>query len=287
MKLLLLFLPLTLSLSSYSQSVQKIGKTEILFTLEGTTVENEQEFFVVDEGGKKKALVKIIAFNSKQAKAKILKGKVTDIKEGMKLSQRAPANVGETTMAQPTSKLLKSKNSWGAIGSYMMNSMNAKFSYNGVNQSASMSGSGFGALGYYDYALNKDLQFRGSLGMEQFSAKQEKESKVCDKGASAECNVNISYLSFYGLGKYNITKSANRFWVGAGMGYLMAMSKSSTVLDTSLITSNQVLTLALGMDMGLGSNQVMPMAVEYSLFPSSATVSASFISFKIGFGFGL
>lgn len=286
MKSLLLFL--VLPLISFSQTVSKVGKTEVLFSLEGNTVENDQEFYIVDGNGKKKALVKITKFNSKQAIAKILKGKVEDVKLGMKTAERSPANIGETTMAATTNtKLLKPRNSWGAMGSLMMNSMNAKFSYNGTNQTAAMSGSGFGALGYYDFTINKDLQFRGASGIEQFSAKQQKDSAICQKGSSTECNVNISYLSFYGIGKYNVTKSKNRIWVGAGMGYLMAMSKSSTVLDTSLITSNQVLTLAMGMDMGLASNQLIPLSVEYSLFPSSATVSASFISFKVGFGFGL
>lgn len=287
MKLIANILLLLLPIVSFSQSVHKVGKAEILFNLEGKTVEAEQEFYVVDGSGKKKALVKVSVFNSKQAKAKVIKGKVADVKEGMKLSERAPASVGETTMAQPINKLSKSKNSWGVIGSYMMNSMNAKFSFNGANQTASMAGSGFGALGYYDYTLNKDLQIRGAAGLEQFSAKQQKESAICEKGTTTECNVNISYLSFYGIGKYNITKSKNRIWVGAGMGYLMAMSKSSTVLDTSLITSNQVLTLAGGVDVGLSSNQIVPVSIEYSLFPSSATVSASFISLKVGFGFGL
>ncbi len=286
MKSLLLFL--VLPLISFSQTVSKVGKSEVLFSLEGNVVENDQEFFIVDGSGKKKALVKVTKFNSKQAIAKVLKGKVEDVKVGMKVAERSPANIGETTMAQPSNnKLLKSKNSWGAMGSLMMNSMNAKFSYNGTNQTASMSGSGFGALGYYDYTINKDLQFRASGGIEQFSAKQQKDSAVCQKGSSTECNVNISYLSYYGLRRYNVTKSKTRIWLGAGMGYLMAMSKSSTVLDTSLITSNQVLTLAMGMDMGLASNQIVPLSVEYSLFPSSSTVSASFISFKVGFGFGL
>lgn len=285
MKMFLLFL--ALPLVSFSQSVTKIGKTEVIFNLEGLNVENDQEFYIVDDAGKKKALVKVSQFNSKQAKAKVIRGKVADIREGMRISERSPASVGETTMSPSPTKSLRPRNSWGAMGSFMMNSMNAKFSYNGANQSAAMSGSGFGALGYYDYTLNRDLQFRGAMGIEQFSAKQQKEVAVCQKGASTECNVNISYMSFYGLGKYNITKNKNKIWVGAGMGYLMAMSKSSTVLDTSLITSNQVLTMAFGVDMGLASNQIVPIAVEYSLFPSSSTVSASFISLKVGFGFGL
>ncbi|MCK6598027.1 MAG: hypothetical protein L6Q37_06650 [Bdellovibrionaceae bacterium] len=285
--LILLLLCVFHSFSSYSQTVQKIGKTEILFQLNDRAVEKDQEFFVVDSTGKKRALVKVTVFNSQQAKAKIIKGKVEDIKVGMRIADRSPANIGETTTAQGLPSGLKSKYSWGALGSYMMNSMNAKFSYNNTNQTASMSGSGFGALGYFDYTLNKDLQIRALGGLEQFSAKQSKETAVCAKGTSGDCNVSISYLSMYGVGKYNITKSKNKFWVGAGMGYLMAMSKSSTVLDTSLITSNQVLSLALGLDMGLGGNKILPMSLEYSLFPSSATVSASFISLKVGIGFGM
>lgn len=283
LNLIIFFLPVV----SLSQSVVKIGKTEVLLNLEGKTLENDQEFYIVDGQGKKKAQIKISAVNSKQAKAKIIKGKVQEIKVGMKLSERAMASVGETTMTESTTKISKTRNSWGVLGSYMMNSMNAKFSYSGTNQSAAMSGSGFGVLGYYDYSFNKDLQLRAASGLEQFSAKKKMDTAVCEKGATTECNVSISYLSFYGIGKYLLTKGNNKTWVGAGMGYLMAMSKSSTVLDTGLITSNQVLTLSFGVDVGMSANQLIPISFEYSLFPSSSTVSASVISLKVGFGFGL
>lgn len=275
--------------SAQAYTLEKTSATAVIFKTDGKPVTDNQDFYIVDQNNKPKVLVRVEKFTSKQAKAKVIKGNISAAQAGMSLRPvRTPANVPEGEMAaQISPKPLKSRNTWGLMGSYMMSSMNAKFSYGGVNQTAAMSGSSIGTLGYYDYTLNKNLQVRGIGGLEAFEAKQTKEAAVCDKGLSKDCNVKINYLSLYAMGKYNLTKSRNKFWIGGGLGYLLAMGKSSSVLDTSLITSNQVLTLGLGLDIGVGAKNTIPVSLDYSLFPSSATVSASIISLKVGFGFGL
>tara|TARA_B110001454_G_scaffold219199_1_gene251713 strand:+ start:16546 stop:17424 length:879 start_codon:yes stop_codon:yes gene_type:complete len=275
--------------SAQAYTLQKTSSTAVIFQTDGKPVSENQDFYIVDQSNKAKVLVRVEKFNSKQAKAKVIKGNISSVQTGMSLRPvRSPASTqgADGQMSTEIKTKAKSRNAWGLMASYMMSSMNAKFSYGGVNQTAAMSGSSIGLLGYYDYTLNKNLQVRGMGGLETFDAKQSKETKVCDKGASADCNVKINYLSLYAMGKYNLTKSRNKFWIGGGLGYLLAMGKSSTVLDTSLITSNQVLTLGLGLDIGSGTKNVIPVSLDYSLFPSSATVSASIISLKVGFGFG-
>ncbi|MBL7542470.1 MAG: hypothetical protein JNL11_01570 [Bdellovibrionaceae bacterium] len=288
--LITLLASLLVSISSQAYVLQKKNANAVLFQLDGNPVAKGQEFFIVDQNNKAKVQVRVELFNSKQAKATVIKGNLNTVQIGWTLrpvSRRGTANVPDAAeVTTQVNRSALSKHKWGAIGSYMMSSMNAKFSFNGVNQTAAMSGSSIGALGYYDYAMNKNLEIRGMAGLETFDAKQAKETAVCDKGLSKECNVKINYLSMYALGKYNLTKTKNKFWIGGGLGYLLAIGKSSTVLDTSLITSNQVLTIGVGMDLGIGNKNTMPLALDYSLFPSSPTVSASIISLKVGFGFG-
>lgn len=281
-----LFTPLDFS---QAYTLQKKSATAVIFQLDGRTVIANQDFYVVDQNNKPKLLVRVEKFNSTQAKAKVIKGNAAQVQIGWSLrATRAPANVPDASISagQIPTKLGKPRNTWGMMGSYMMSSMNAKYSLNGVNQTAAMSGSTIGVLGYYDYTFNKNLQIRGMGGLENFQAGQAKETNVCAGGTSKDCNVKISYFSLYAMGKYLVTKTKNKFWVGGGMGYLLATGKSSTVLDTKLITSNQVLLIGLGMDVGIGPKNTMPISLDYSLFPSSATVSASIISLKVGFGFG-
>lgn len=279
----------TLAFSGFTQAytLETKNSTSVIFQLDGNPVTNGQEFFVVDENNKPKLQVKVEKFNSKQAKAKIIKGNVATVQAGWILRPtRAPANVPESSMSAQAPSIGKGKNSWGLLGGYNMASMNAKFSYNGTNQAAAMSGSSMNFYGYYDYTFNRNLQFRAIGGMETFDSKVSMPTNVCAKGASAECNVKIGYLSMYGMGKYILTKTKNRYWIGGGLGYLLASSKSSSVLDTSLISSNQVLTIGGGVDIGIGKNTI-PVSLDYSLFPSSPTVSASVISLKFGWGFDL
>ena len=287
-QLLLSFL--LLSGLSQGYTLQKKSATGVIFQTDGKPVSENQDFYVVDQNNKPKLIVRVEKFNASQAKAKIIKGNPAVVQAGWSLRpMRAPASVpdGESTTEQIPTKIGKPRNTWGLMTSYMMSSMNAKFSYNGANQTAAMNGSTFGILGFYDLSVNKNLQVRGIGGLENFEAKQTKADAVCDKGASKDCNVKINYFSMYAMGKYNVTKTKNKFWIGGGLGYLLATGKSSTVLDTALITSNQVLVVGLGLDVGMGPKNMIPISLDYSLFPSSSTVSASILSLKVGFGFGL
>jgi hypothetical protein len=179
---------------SMAYTVEKVGKTEVIFKLDGQAVAKDQQYYIVDKAGKKKALVQVSVFNSSQAKAKLIKGSVAEVTSGMMLTAlRSPASTPDgsgDSAAQIVTKPLKAKNSWGVLGSYMMNSMSTKFSFASTNQTANMTGTGFGALGYYDFGLNKDLQIRTSGGIEQFAAKQQKDAAVCN--STTECNVSIS-----------------------------------------------------------------------------------------------
>jgi hypothetical protein len=179
------------------------------------------------------------------------------------------------------------KDSYGAVGGYLMNSMTASVSSNTYPTAVStgMSGTGFSVGGFYDSLFSSDIVGRGSVGLEQFSASGTTTNPVCAN--SKNCTANINYLSFYGLLKWYTNQGSYRNWVGGGAGYLIAISKSSSALNESQISTNQVFTFAYGCDVQMSRQNYIPISLEYNLFPSSATVKANQIMLKAGWAWNL
>ncbi|MNL28045.1 hypothetical protein D3C87_1496740 [compost metagenome] len=71
------------------------------------------------------------------------------------------------------------------------------------------------------------------------------------------------------------------------MGYLLALSKSSTALNESKISANQVLTLAFGGDYQMSRHNYIPFSIEYNYFWPSADVTANQIILKAGWAWNL
>lgn len=271
--------------NAYAASIMTVKGKQVLIENSGTNFSVGQQLMAKDSDGKNRAILKITKIGKTRALAEILKGKA---ETGYTITVRRPASVETSTMSAEgsPSKILGGKK-MGVMGGYLMNTMTAKFSLNGTNYTASMKGSGLAALGYYDFPVAKNFEARALGGIEQFVASESKTSLVCDSGTSANCNVNITYLSLYGALKYKFLKKASaNYWAGGGMGYLIAASKSSTVLDISQVSTNQVFTLSAGMDMAMANNKILPISLDYSMFPSSGTVTAQMIALRVGWGWG-
>ncbi|MNT24019.1 hypothetical protein D3C72_1594680 [compost metagenome] len=196
----------------------------------------------------------------------------------------------ESSSSRDTGYLRVLKNSWGALGAITMNTMDANISNtdifgNTTKTPASMKGNGFGAGGFYDYVFTPDMVGHASAMLEQFNSTGSASTAAC-KGTT-NCEVNITYLSLYGLGKYYFTKDKLRWWGGGGMGYLLALSKSSTALNESKISANQVLTLAFGGDYQMSRHNYIPFSIEYNYFWPSADVTANQIILKAGWAWNL
>jgi hypothetical protein len=168
--------------------------------------------------------------------------------------------------------------------SYLINNMSAKFTYGGSEYTTNMKGNGFGALGYYDWGFSPKLDARISAGFEQFQVAETMTVAVCDKGSSTTCNAIINYLSGYGLLKYNVVDGGTRWWVGGGGGLLYALSKTSTILDSSQISTNWVGTASTGLEFGMKGGSYLPVVLEYSFFPGTSDVTANYIAIRVGWG---
>lgn len=286
--------------SVYAASVSAVKGTKVLINLEGDSASEGEEFYIINpESRKKTAVIRIKQIKGDKALGEILKGRA---ESGFGLQAKAPTPISadvessesysEAPKKRDSGSYLRTlKDSYGVVGGYLMNTMTADVSYkDGFGQSqktsTSMSGSGFGVGGFYDYVLGNDFVGRGYAGVEQFNVSGSASAAACS--SSTSCDANINYLSLYGLGKwYPLQSGAYRAWVGGGVGYLLALSKSSSALNQSQISTNQVFTFAVGLDIQRDRKNYIPISVEYNLFPASDTVKASMILIKAGWAWNL
>lgn len=284
--------------SSLAASVSAVKDSKILINLEDDSTTEGDEFYLINPAsGKRAAIIRIKQVKNQKALAELVRGKA-DI--GFTLQAKAPspmstdvpssANSETQSERKSTSYLRTLKDSYGVLGGYIMNTMNADVSYKdgfGVTQttSANMSGSGFTVGGFYDYAFNSDFVGRGLASVDQFNVAGTASAAACT--SSTNCDAKINYLSLYALGKWYPLQSKYRAWIGGGMGYLLALSKSSTALNEAQISTNQVFTIALGSDIQMSRKNYIPVSLEYNLFPASSTVKANMIVVKAGWAWNL
>lgn len=298
-RLLAVSLLLSFTPSLFAATVSAVKGQKVLINLEGDTIEADEEFYLINpESQKRTAIIRIKQVKTGKALGEILRGKAAG---GYTLQAKAPsamsADVSAETPADdaPVSgnksgHLRVLKDSWGVLGGYLMNTMDADITYRddfNISQSASasMTGSGFGVGSFYDYVLTSSLVGRGYAAIEQFNVTGTASSEACS--GSTNCDAKINYLSLYGLLKWYPTMDKYRIWVGGGMGYLLALSKSSTALNESQISTNQVFTFGGGVDVQMSRKNYVPVSIEYNMFPASDTVKASMISIKAGWAWNL
>ncbi len=282
---------------SWAAHVLQVKNGKALVDLEGDSFAEGEEFFTVDsETQKRNALVRIKQVKNGKAIAEVLKGTPT---AGANLTPRsgsaAPRPMSAEVSDEPppasskknTKGFLKTlKNSWGVSGDMLMSTMNASFTRTTGTGSSTMKGTNFGASAFYNTLFTPNLTGYFEAGLQQFNVSG---TTALDGGCdgSTSCSVKINYLALYGMGRYYITTSQIRTWVGVGGGYLYAISKSSTVLNTSQITANQVFVFAGGGEYQLSKKNYIPFGLQYDLFPSSASVQANSISARVGYGWNL
>lgn len=291
---------LMLSNSAEAAKIAQVKDKRVLINLEGESTSPGSEFFVLNTQGKKVALVVIKQVKGDKALGEISKGTA---KPGYSMAARGGAGGASTEAAAGSSsdgssdsyyerklnQRIRNGNSFGVVGSYLMNSMTATFIDSNLTSStrvtASMAGSGFGALGYYDYMFSPSIAVRGMAGVEQFKLTGSITTPSCS--GTLLCTVDLTYMSFYGYGRWIFLPGKYKSWIGGGFGYLYAVSKASSVLKQDQISANQIFTLAAGVDIRTSAKNYIPVSLEYGLFPSSDSVKASIIYLRAGFAWNL
>lgn len=274
---------------SFAAEITKVKGSNVLLNLSGESTLPGDVYFAV-EGGKKKALIKIVKVKGDKAIAKILKGTAAT---GMSLERKGGG--GSSSEAATTSTPRKSKSSsgsrasmdsrayWGVLLGFAQDVMSVN-----VNRdvppgdslgTAGLSGSGFSAKGLFDYELFNQVWFRGTTGLEQFNVAG---TSICGKGNKEACDAKIMYLSLDFIARYVFMTGGFRPWAGAGVALLFPASKSSTALASSSIGTTNVLIVTGGFDYFISPSMYIPVSVEYGMLPKSNEVDAHWIAARAG-----
>lgn len=268
---------------AWAAKVSKVKGKKLLIELEGETVEKGQAFFILGSGGKKKGILKIVSIKGDKAIASLGKGKAT---EGDTLLARGSSGSSGSSKGKSSSSARekasssKSTMAWGLLLGMGMNSMSVDLDITPA-QTASLAGSGISYKALFDYALFESIWFRGTLGMESFTAEGDIVSTAC---GNAICKVNIQYLTLDFWARYLFSLKAFRSWLGAGFTLWFPMSKETTALEESSITNTSVMAIGGGFDWYMNDKFFVPFQAEYGMLPASEQVSATTIAIRLGIG---
>lgn len=300
--LLLIFLFFSLHLKA--AQITNVKDSRVLIVFEGEASEPGTQFFVINQEGKKIGLVEVRKVKGEKAIAEIVKGRA---EIGGELIPRSSAPVKKSEPeAEPKdeenpdeekpkedkeSSLRKSKLAFGALAGYASNSMSLTVqsaTNSAVKTDATFSGTNFNFKGFLDYEMSKDLNFRSTFGYEPYvvkgTATTSSGTYLCNNGASANCQINITYFALDGMGQYNLVKGSKRIWLGLGYSLLVTMSKSIDVPNFSQTGgTNQMLLLGVGADFNLNKTSFIPISVEYGMIPGD-NVKASAYYLRTGYG---
>lgn len=253
------------SLPAHAVKIQSVKDKQALLETEGDQVRTGDRFYAVSSDGKKRAILQVKQVRGDRALAVVLRGRAL-------LSHSL-----EPYTARGGRKASGSSNKgWGLTAGYSSNSMTVKPN---STTSISLSGSSFNLSGFYQLNLDGKISARILGGYEALVASGT--SATC----SGECKVDIGYLGVEALVRYSfINSSSMEFWGGAGLGFLFAMNKTSNILNTSKISTNQTIVGALGLDYKLSRSTFIPLQLDYALYPENSTSSATQIILRAGWG---
>lgn len=279
---------------AWSTTIKQVKGKKALIDIDSTAISVGEDFFTVDAAGKKKAIIKIKQVKGKKAIADILKGKpeaghtltprIAPTRSQTKTTARSSKTKTSSSSQGSSSSISNINSGWGVMGNVYMNSMSAKFLASGNRQlSVDLKGTSFGVTGLYDYRMSSKFSVRGLVGYDMYQLSGSTPLSDCTN--STTCTVSISYLSSYGIARYNITEDPTRIWVGGGLGFLLALSKTSTILNTDQISTNLVYMISGGADIKMSNNSFLPLQLDYAMFQGSDSVRANSIIIRAGWGF--
>ncbi|MCS6837497.1 MAG: hypothetical protein NZ480_01500, partial [Bdellovibrionaceae bacterium] len=175
-------------------------------------------------------------------------------------------NVKDSTSTAETSSHEVGNNRIGIMGGVFQNNMKIEVSGTTFNYSDMSMALG----GFVDIPFADNIDLRGKAGYLQYS--------VAKDGVSA----SLGYLSLEGTLQLKIVGG---LWIGGGGAFLLTVSRNNNIpgLDASSAT-NSFFLLGLGYDIRLGKGAILPLCVDYILFPGGSGISANSLAIRAGYG---
>lgn len=311
---LFLFFILIFSQSLPAAIITQIKGSKVLIDNDDAEIVPNQEFYVIDKKNKKTgSLIKVISVRGEKSVAVITRGNIlpgqtllpkpfvktkNSIQEDTDQNevQMSEADTSEETTDsgtagdEDTSPVYRNNGKkLGVLVNMMFNTMSAKES-DGVSpmpnvENVGMAGVSLGVTGTLDYPVKPWFEFRGSAGLEPFIVSNTASINGCDNTTSRYCNTNINYLVAGGYGRFNLyQKKIINLWAGLGINFRYPITKSSTAVRTSDLNLTTSYGLVGGGEYFITHKEFIPFSIEQQFFRSSDTVTASLLSFRLGYG---
>lgn len=261
----------SLMTTAHAARVAAVKDRRVLIMAEGESYSVGQRLPLRDSTGKLRAIVQVRQIKGDRVTAVVVKGKAH---KSLTVGPAAGSGSGSSVASR---KGGSKKGAWGIMAGFSQNQMKAKT----LNGDVSMTGSSFNFSGLYQINLSQRINARLLGGYESLSASG---SPPNVNIACNPCKTDIGYIGFQGLIKYNfMMRDSFDLWAGGGLGFLLAMSKNSNIMDVNKISTNQTIIGVIGMDWRL-QKAFIPVHLEYAIFPDASGSAASQMILRAGYG---
>lgn len=254
---------------AFAAKIRKVKKSKVYLKLsKKDKFEVGETYTIYTKKGKKRGEVKITKLRKRKAVGKVTKGKAR-----RSYYVRAPKGSKNGFFG---SILDGGKNIYaGGLFGFSMDSMSDDKS------SKNSEGTGISIKGFYDHPLFSFMWLRASAGMQQFKSD-------C---AEVNCAVSVNYLTFDGYGRFVFNKKSKfKMWAGPFVSGMFPLgADGSTYISSDGILTTSTYGVAGGLDYKLNKKYMIPIMIEYGMFPSGksendTTISASSINIRAGIG---
>lgn len=274
------------SYNIFASQIIKVKNKKVLiqFSID-EDIQTQDTYYVINNKGKKKAIVSILKVKNGKAIAKILTGKA---REGWSLRFRKKASTASTpvvssaqTSVEPTYSPAPVSRPRPSSSKKLFNHLNFLwgFSFNklSINSVKHSDTSVFNFETSTTLFLPKKPIFGLKIlsGTENFTIKGK-----CGTTGAPTCKTSIVYLSGGALAIVNFSVKKVSLWGGAGLKLLMPISSQVTsgaslkYIDKNTIKLSSALVLAGGLIFNLSRKFSVPFNVTYTLSPSAKDIKS-------------
>lgn len=270
-------LTLFMSNSAFAAKVLSVKGQRVLMDSEGEVFNTGDRLGLRNSNGKAIGLVVVEKTKGDRIIGRVQKGTAVKGATGALLGSNASAPTSSAKRPAGLGRRISASNSFGILGGLTMTTQNLKttsLSNSNLTVDVAAEGTSFNLLGFYQMPLTESFGLRVMGGMESIDI----EGTVNGEKHFA----NIKYLAVNSLIKYNYySKPDFELWAGAGLSFMMNMSESQNVYQTSPKMLNSIL-LSLGGDIRVGRKSYIPLQFDYGYFQDTNTVKTSQMMFRGG-----
>lgn len=262
-----------LSVQLWAAQIKSVNGKKVTIDLENESYKIGDVLNILDQNDKVVGITKIVKIDGNRANG-LLKGKATP---GFTTALRKNKSKQKKSAKYSQSDFSKKMFIGGLFG-YNNVSIDSKLT---SGATVSLSGNGMSLKGLFDIALFPSLpmlSLRGLAGVEQLQA---------DGASNAECGgtceIKITYLTVDAWARYLIKMGNFTPWGGIGFDVMLPLSKTSSVINKSSITTTYLFSIGGGLDWTLTNTSYLPFQIEYNFYPSTDSVKTNSFTLRGGY----